>query len=317
MGEFSTSAWHRFGHDRTYVVDSATGLQIGYRDNTSGALVPTDPSTARVLARWAGLDAAGVLAPIAASGSTPQPQEPVTTGPIAGGAVTTPLAPLPTVLSADEDLAGRRPGHAARMKAESELAALRADRGRFRTWLGRVVDEKTDERAWRVGASGEATIGRELDGLQPLGWRVLHSVPVGEQDSDIDHVLIGPGGVFTVNSKHHPGARVWVVSRQIRVNNQPVPYLRNSRHEATRAERLLSRAAGFRVPVTSVLIFRLGGGALTIREDPGDVLVYRATKAARRLRDRHGVLTDAHVEAVFAAARWRSTWQPGRGAGQS
>jgi hypothetical protein len=123
-------------------------------------------------------------------------------------------------------------------------------------------------------------------------------------------VLIGPPGVFTVNSKHHPGANVWVVSKQIRVKNQPVPYLRNSRHEAARAARLLTAAVGFPVAATSVLVFRLGSGSLTIREHPGDVLVYRATQAFGPLRRLPPVLTAEQVDAVHEAARWRSTWQP-------
>jgi len=39
-------------------------------------------------------------------------------------------------------------------------------------------------------------------------WRVLHSVPLrdarGAVRGDIDHVLIGPPGVVTINTKHHP-----------------------------------------------------------------------------------------------------------------
>ena len=42
--------------------------------------------------------------------------------------------------------------------------------------------------------------------LRTPRWRVLHSVPV-EGGRDIDHVMIGPPGVVTINSKHHrPGA---------------------------------------------------------------------------------------------------------------
>lgn len=109
---------------------------------------------------------------------------------------------------------------------------------------------------------------------------------------------------------HHPGANVWVVPKQLRVNNQPVPYLRNSRHEAARAARLLTAAAGFPVTATAVLIFRLGSGSLRIREHPGDVLVYRATKSLKPLIALPPVLTAAQVDAIYEAARWRSTWQP-------
>ncbi len=308
MGDFETSDWRRYGKDRTYVTDTGTGVQIGYRDNLTGALIPEDASTAQILARWAeradagfaSTEAAPVAVDIARPGrtsATPAPSR---------------FAEEPTVVTrfVDEDLSARRPGHAARARAREEFEARRAEAGRVRTWLGRLVDAHTDERAWRIGADAEESIGGELERLTTHGWRVLHSIPVGAGDSDIDHVLIGPPGVFTVNSKHHPGANVWIVPKQIRVNNHPVPYLRNSRHEAARAATLLAAAAGFPVTATSVLIFRLGSGSLTIREHPGDVLVYRATKAFKALRNLPPRLTVAQVGALYEAARWHSTWQP-------
>jgi hypothetical protein len=47
------------------------------------------------------------------------------------------------------------------------------------------------------------TVRAVAKGLPKLdeAWRVLHSVPVGSRDSDIDHVVIGPGGVYTINAK--------------------------------------------------------------------------------------------------------------------
>ena len=53
------------------------------------------------------------------------------------------------------------------------------------------------------GATGEETVGALLDGLQGLGWRVLHDLSFG--NGNVDHLLIGPGGVFTVETKSHPG----------------------------------------------------------------------------------------------------------------
>ena len=51
--------------------------------------------------------------------------------------------------------------------------------------------------------------------LAQLGpeWTVLHSVPVGRGKSDIDHIAIGPPGVFTINTKFSPGKDVWVAGR--------------------------------------------------------------------------------------------------------
>jgi hypothetical protein len=76
------------------------------------------------------------------------------------------------------------------------------------TALVRALDINSDERAWRVGAKAEESIGSRLDKLVEHGWHVLHAVPIGSKGSDIDHLLIGPGGVWTVNTKNHPGKRI-------------------------------------------------------------------------------------------------------------
>ncbi len=53
------------------------------------------------------------------------------------------------------------------------------------------------------GATGEEQVGRLLDGLSERGWHAIHDVSLGR--GNVDHVLIGPGGVFTVETKSHPG----------------------------------------------------------------------------------------------------------------
>lgn len=53
------------------------------------------------------------------------------------------------------------------------------------------------------GAKGEEHVGALLDGLAQRGWRVLHDTSLGR--GDIDHVVIGPPGIFTVETKSHPG----------------------------------------------------------------------------------------------------------------
>ncbi len=57
---------------------------------------------------------------------------------------------------------------------------------------------------WRQGAEGERKVGEILEGLQPAGWHVIHDVSLGH--GNIDHVLVGPGGAFTVETKSHRGA---------------------------------------------------------------------------------------------------------------
>lgn len=67
--------------------------------------------------------------------------------------------------------------------------------------LLRSAVEPVAER-WGRGAAGERKVGAILDGLGP-DWHALHGVWLGR--GDIDHVLVGPGGVFTVETKSHRG----------------------------------------------------------------------------------------------------------------
>jgi hypothetical protein len=53
------------------------------------------------------------------------------------------------------------------------------------------------------GARGEETVGRILDAMRGRGWLVIHDVASGR--GNIDHVLVGPAGIFTVETKSHRG----------------------------------------------------------------------------------------------------------------
>jgi hypothetical protein len=53
------------------------------------------------------------------------------------------------------------------------------------------------------GATGEEHVGALLDELSDAGWHVMHDVSLGH--GNVDHILVGPAGVFTVETKSHPG----------------------------------------------------------------------------------------------------------------
>ena len=53
------------------------------------------------------------------------------------------------------------------------------------------------------GARGEEHVGALLEQLRPAGWRVLHDAILGA--GNVDHILVGPAGVFTIETKSHPG----------------------------------------------------------------------------------------------------------------
>jgi hypothetical protein len=64
----------------------------------------------------------------------------------------------------------------------------------------------------------------------------------GEMRGDIDHLVIGPPGVITINTKHHPRGKVLVDGDAITVNGRGTAYVAKARKEAERARSMLATA---------------------------------------------------------------------------
>ena len=60
-----------------------------------------------------------------------------------------------------------------------------------------------DARAWRLGAVGERRTARLLDPLERQGWAVLHDLALPGSRANLDHLVIGHGGVFVIDSKQY------------------------------------------------------------------------------------------------------------------
>jgi hypothetical protein len=198
-----------------------------------------------------------------------------------------------------ETLVGRRPGTSAAEKAD-ELRRAQP----VRTRLARILRVHTDERAWRRGADGEQVTGLWL-GRLPAGWHVFHDIPVGERGANIDHLVIGPGGVFTINTKNLTG-KIWVGPKSVLHNGHRTDFLPKATAEARRASRLLSAVVGRPVEVRSVLAILADGW--TIKEEPPDVFV-RGPRSAKNLMLKQPTTLSPHevIELVAGAAK-PGTW---------
>lgn len=99
-------------------------------------------------------------------------------------------------------------GGSAHREFERRKAAREAlVKGRVGNLLGGLLIALTDEpqstRAWERGASGEQKLGKALEGLDSV--RALHDRQVPKTRGNIDHIVIGPAGVFVVDAKHYRG----------------------------------------------------------------------------------------------------------------
>jgi hypothetical protein len=67
----------------------------------------------------------------------------------------------------------------------------------------RMQEEPARIRAWEQGASGERIVGARLDKIE--GIEVLHDRRVPGTRANIDHIAIGPGGVYVIDAKLYGG----------------------------------------------------------------------------------------------------------------
>lgn len=263
MGEYELTAWRRYGHDRVYV--QRAGDRLGYLDRATGVLVVDDAIAEDVRAA---LVAAGWIEPPA-------------------------VPALEWAIMLAGDTATYRPGASARAQAEAVRAAAPV-----RTALARVLRVHTDERAWRVGAEGEETVARRLARL-PEPWTVVHDLPIGDHGANVDHLAVGPGGVFSLNTKNLTG-RVWVGGGTFLHNGHKQPYVPKSRREAERVAALLG------VAVTGVIVVLADD--LVVKEQPRDVVVVDAARVRRWLRSRPPVLPSQDLAALVRRVRDPRTW---------
>lgn len=267
------TSWKRFGHDRLYV-DLPDGTSVGWADRRSGDVVCLRPSY-----RDAVLDAIARHTPTAAPPSVPR---------------SSPRRELPP-LTPENDLARRRPGATLHdrltRRAPGPLAHARLR-----------LSRRPSPRA----LAAERRVGAELHRLGRYGWRVLHSVPL-PREPDIAHLLIGPGGVFTVTTKHHPGQAVHVTPTTATIGQGPPrPYPLTSLTESTRARTTLEHFCAFPVSVHPVLVF-VAASAVDVAPAQRAVRVYQDRQVSG-LGSLTGVLTPAQVEEVYRVARDRRAW---------
>jgi hypothetical protein len=199
-----------------------------------------------------------------------------------------------------------------------ERAALRRDiRGARRQLRAarrlaklRLRELAVEQRPWRVGLQGELAVGQILDRLVASDprWHVVHSIPISRSGADVDHLVIGPTGVYSLNTKHHPGGNLFVAHDAVLVNGTRYPYVRNSRHEAKSVVRALSAACRRPVRVDGVVV-AVGLRRLTVRAQPADVVVISVRGLVKWLTAGPVRLSPGEIESIFEAARRSPTWR--------
>jgi hypothetical protein len=87
-------------------------------------------------------------------------------------------------------------------KREQRVRAAHPHIGGF---LLAISDEPQSTRAWAVGAHGEELLAKRLDRLCDQGVLVLHDRRIPGTHANIDHIAVGPSGVFVIDAKRYKG----------------------------------------------------------------------------------------------------------------
>jgi hypothetical protein len=157
-----------------------------------------------------------------------------------------------------------------------ELAALAMMLGGDRLYSARAD-------RWLRGAEGERAVGEVLAQLENEGWRALHDVSLGR--GNVDHVLVGPGGIFTIETKSHGG--------RIGIDGIDPGFLRQAYAE----KKLLERITG--LEVQPLLVFSRAYLVGHVPAQRGGVRILPARTLQHYFSRRKPVLEASASESVY------------------
>jgi hypothetical protein len=153
---------------------------------------------------------------------------------------------------------------------------------------------------WERGAEGEATTAAALVELERHGWTTFHDVRwPGRPRANIDHVVVGPSGVFVIDSKNWSG-NIRLVGDVLYQGSH-----RREREVAAAADAAIAVSQvlqGF--PVTPVLCF------VASEEIDGwarGVMVCSGQHLAARLASQPPVLSADSLKRVTSILQWQLT----------
>jgi hypothetical protein len=164
------------------------------------------------------------------------------------------------------------------------------------------------------GGISELSVARTLAGLDS-SWTVLNSVATA--GGLVDHLAIGPAGVFTIVVHSHAGQRVWVGERTFIVDDQRLAHLAVAEAQAEAISGRIDSVLGDGIADTVVTpcIVLDSPGELRIHQRPGRIEVVTARSFAAWFGALPRLLSPSASAAIAAAAVHQSEWSAGSPAG--
>ncbi|GII84091.1 hypothetical protein Ssi03_20810 [Sphaerisporangium siamense] len=157
---------------------------------------------------------------------------------------------------------------------------------------------------WRRASAAERRTEAQLKKLERNGYLTLHARGFPGSDAQIDHLVVGPTGVYAVDSEKWDKRLPVRVQSHRKLFHGPFnqkPRLDEARWEASQAGELIGKALGREITVVpSLAIYgpAIPWKILNIRE----VDVFDGSRVRKWITNRERSLTEEEIEQIFAAA---------------
>jgi Nuclease-related domain len=154
-----------------------------------------------------------------------------------------------------------------------------------------------EARAWQRGAAGERHVARLLEPLVRQGWGVEHDLRVAGSEATISHVVIGPPGIFAIDTRHYRG-RLRLLDDGLLWHGHSLlaPTLSATRWKADKLQARIGALDVAVVPIVAVLGAMVPDGQVTSM----DVTVLPARRLPGLLRSLPPSLTPERAREVAA-----------------
>ncbi|WP_433431634.1 nuclease-related domain-containing protein [Nonomuraea sp. CA-141351] len=158
--------------------------------------------------------------------------------------------------------------------------------------------------AWRRTSVAERRTEAQLRKLERSGYRTLHARAIPNSEAQIDHLVVGPTGVYAVDSekwdKRLP-VRVQMGKKLFHGPFDKKARLTEAKWEASQASELITKSFGREVAVVpSLAIYGppVPWKIMTIR----GVDVYQGDRARKWITKRERALTDGEIDRIYDIA---------------
>jgi len=164
---------------------------------------------------------------------------------------------------------------------------------------------------WGIGAEGEETVAQYLNVLGHP-YRVIHDVVLPEIGGNIDHIILGPNGIFVIETKNHNGfitcnGDYWT---QRKVGQRGTPYLgkigcpsKQVKRNAISLRNLIRDRLGINLYVNCAIVFTNKDAVLSIKSPTVEVLKPNELCEFIKTHNSWSNLTDKELEELEAAIR--------------